>query len=119
VLLVEDDDAVRNLAVLVLQDLGYDVLAAASAEEAVTLARGTRGTRIRLLLTDVVMPGMSGRAVALTLQGVAPGIRTIFMSGYTDDEIVRDGVLDPEVVFLPKPFTPLALARKIREVLGA
>jgi len=117
VLLVEDEEIVRKLAVRVLDELGYRVLQAGNGDEAITLALGC-GERIDLLLTDVVMPGMSGRELANRLTQVHPGTRVLFTSGYTDDAIVHHGVLDEGVAFLGKPYTLSALARKVREVLG-
>ena len=116
VLLVEDEEIVRKLAVRVLDELGYRVLQAGNGDEAITLALGC-GERIDLLLTDVVMPGMSGRELANRLTQVHPGTRVLFTSGYTDDAIVHHGVLDDGVAFLGKPYSPLALAGKVREVL--
>ena len=117
VLLVEDEEIVRNLAVRVLDASGYRVLQAGNGDEAITLALGC-GERIDLLLTDVVMPGMSGRELANRLTQLHPETRVLFTSGYTDDAIVHHGVLDEGVSFIGKPYTPSALARKVREVLG-
>jgi DNA-binding NtrC family response regulator len=82
------------------------------------MAQRHAGT-IELLLTDVVMPRMSGRALAEHITAVRPEIRVLFMSGYTDEAIVRHGVLEPEIDFIQKPFTPTALALKVRRVLDA
>jgi CheY-like chemotaxis protein len=116
VLLAEDEAAVRSVARQALQRHGYTVLEAPSGEAALDLAQRHSG-RIHLLLTDVVMPGMSGRALALRLAALRPDMRTIYMSGYTDDAITRHGVLEHGVTYVQKPFSPDALARKVREVL--
>jgi PAS domain S-box-containing protein len=116
VLLVEDEDAVRDLCSRILGDLGYQVMQARSGAEAVAAAVG-RAVRIDLLLTDVVMPGMSGKELATQLVLHHPGMKVLFMSGYTDNAIVHHGVLEEGVSFIGKPYTPSALARKVREVL--
>ena len=116
ILLVEDQEDVRRLTRRVLEREGYVVLAAASGDEALDLARGHQGT-IDLLLSDVVMPGMSGRQVAEQLGLLRQGTKVLFMSGYTDNVIAQRGVLDPGYAFLSKPFTPDALSRKVRQVL--
>jgi two-component system, cell cycle sensor histidine kinase and response regulator CckA len=117
ILLAEDSASLREMAREYLQSVGYTVLEAASGAEALQKARDFDGT-IHLLLTDVVMPGMSGPELAGQMASLRPGIRVIFTSGYTDDAIARQGVLDPAVAFIEKPYRPKALARKIREVLG-
>ena len=101
-----------------LEREGYEVLAAASGGDALALAACYAG-RIHLLLTDVVMPGLSGRDVAERLGTSRPGIRVLFMSGYTDNVIAQRGMLDPGTAFLSKPFTPETLAAKVRGVLDA
>jgi len=116
VLLVEDDDLVRGLAVRVLEESGYKVLQASNGEAAITLSRGYGG-RIDLLMTDVVMPGMNGGELAKQLILHRPEMKVLFTSGYTEDVIVHHGVLDDSVSFLGKPYSPSLLARKIREVL--
>ena len=116
VLLVEDEDIVRDLCVRVLDELGYRVLQAGNGDEAIALAMG-HGGRIDLLLTDVVMPGMSGRELANRLTRIHPETRVLFTSGYTDNAIVHHGVLDEGVSFIGKPYSPSALAKKVREVL--
>jgi CheY-like chemotaxis protein len=118
VLLVEDEDGLRELAREILTAAGYKVLVAAGPVEGLELA-GRHGGPIHLLLTDVVMPQMSGRELADRLVPEHPGMRVLYMSGYTDDAIVHHGVLDPGTVLLPKPFTPDALTRKVREVLAS
>ena len=116
VLLAEDDDAVRRVTTTALRRFGYEVLAAAGGEEALQLAEEHSG-KISVLLTDVVMPGMSGPQLVLIMREKFPHIKAVFMSGYTDDAVLRHGVLAAEVSFLQKPFTPTALAQKIRQVL--
>ena len=116
VLLAEDETAVRAVARHTLQRHGYTVLEAPSAEAALDLAQRHSGP-IHLLLTDVVMPGMSGRALALRLSELRPELRVIYMSGYPEEAITRHGVLERGFTYVQKPFTPEGLARKVREVL--
>ncbi|MBI4775515.1 MAG: PAS domain S-box protein [Deltaproteobacteria bacterium] len=116
VLVVEDDQMVREFAVRVLQRYGYNVLIAANGEEAIEIARVHQGP-IHLMLTDVVMPGISSRDMEESLKSFRPEMRVLYMSGYTDNAIVHHGVLDPGKAFLGKPFTPNSLGRKVREVL--
>jgi len=116
ILLVEDEPELRALALEILEMHGYRVLVAAEAVEACRLSDGHAG-RIDLLLTDVVMPGKSGRELAALLTARRPELRVIYMSGYTADAIVSHGVLDPEIVFLQKPYSPATLALKVRDVL--
>ena len=118
VLLVEDEDGVRALATLSLQRFGYTVLPAVDGREALRIAAG-RDAPVDLLVTDVVMPGMGGGAVAEQLRQRHPALKVLFLSGYTDDAVVRHGILHETVAFLQKPFSPLSLARKVREVLDA
>jgi CheY-like chemotaxis protein len=116
VLLVEDAPALRAAARQILTRYGYAVLEAASAEEAIDLL-GRPGNRIDLLLTDVVMPGVSGRELAEKFAALSPRAKVLYRSGYTDDSVVRHGVLESGVAFLQKPFSPDILARKVRQVL--
>jgi PAS domain S-box-containing protein len=116
VLLVEDQEAVRRLAQAMLVDLGYRVLEAPSAAAALELARRHSGA-IHLLLTDVVMPQMGGRELAVMLRALRPGIRVLFMSGYTEDVIARHGELEARARLLEKPFTFEALGREVRAAL--
>jgi PAS domain S-box-containing protein len=115
-LLVEDEDAVRAVAQGILRRHGYVVLAAHDGEEALSLSEHHEG-KIDLLLSDVVMPKMSGPALAKLLAGVRPAMRVLFMSGYTDDAAVRHGVLGAELSYLQKPLTVETLTRKVRAVL--
>ena len=118
ILVVEDEAEVRALAHEILEGLGYTVVVASTATDALLIAQRQVGL-IDLLLTDVVMPRMSGRALAETLGEMRPEMKVLFMSGYTDDAIIRHGVLEEGVAFLEKPFTAAALARKVRAVLDA
>jgi len=116
VLLVEDEEMVRSFVRQILQQQGYRVLTATNGEEAIQISKDYPG-RIDLLLTDVVMPGMSGRETADHLTAQRKGLKVLFMSGYTESAIVHHGVMDPGVDFLPKPFTGDTLARKLGEML--
>jgi CheY-like chemotaxis protein len=116
ILLVEDEDPVREMTAQLLETLGYRVLQASSAEEALRLVAASR-EKLDLLLTDVVMPGMSGRELADALQSRGPGLKVLLQSGYTDEVAVRGGIAQAKRAFLQKPFTLDALSRKIREVL--
>jgi PAS domain S-box-containing protein len=117
VLVVEDQAEVRAYAVDVLKGYGYRVVDAESADDALSYC-AREPDRIHLLLTDVVMPNMSGRELANRLERMRPGIKVLFMSGYTDDIILRHGMLEEGVLFIGKPFSPAELAGKIRAVLG-
>jgi two-component system cell cycle sensor histidine kinase/response regulator CckA len=116
VLLAEDDVNLRALTRDILASEGYTVLESRDVEDAIRIAEHQDGT-IHLLLTDVVMPHMSGRALAEAVKRVRPDVKVLYMSGYTDDAIVHHGVLDPGTALLQKPFTPAALAHKVRGVL--
>ena len=118
ILVVEDEPALRELTRVMLQEAGYEVIDAAGVEEALRLA-GKNGARISLLLTDVVMPGAGGRELAEQLKAVYPGLRVLFMSGYSDDVIAHRGVLEEPVVLIQKPFTKKILLTRIRELLDA
>jgi two-component system cell cycle sensor histidine kinase/response regulator CckA len=116
VLVVEDEEEVRKLAVRILQKQGYKVLEASQGNEALFICE-QHEEPIHLLVTDVVMPGMSGRELSERLTSLRPEIKILYMSGHTNSAIVHHGVLEPGVNLLQKPFTPEALARKVREVL--
>jgi DNA-binding NtrC family response regulator len=116
ILLVEDEDDVRELTQMVLSKRGYNVIEAHSPAEAERLA-GHGGPEIHLLLTDVVMPGISGRELAKRLSERFPHLRVLFMSGYTYNVIAQNGTLEEGISFLQKPFTPQLLMEKVREAL--
>jgi two-component system cell cycle sensor histidine kinase/response regulator CckA len=115
VLVVEDEEGLRELTKRLLQRLGCTVLVAASGADALRLF--TQHPSIDLVLTDVVMPGLSGADLTQQLIEQRPALKVIYMSGYTEDAIVHHGVLNPGIAFLHKPFTSETLAKKIREVL--
>ncbi len=116
--MVEDQEPVRRLTRKILETKGYAVLAAADGPEALRVAALHQGT-IHILVTDVVMPGMSGREVGRRLTAERPDMRVLYLSGHADDSIVSHGVLEPGLAFLQKPFTPENLARRVRELLDA
>ncbi|HNC45469.1 MAG TPA: response regulator, partial [Acidobacteriota bacterium] len=116
ILLVEDEPVVREVTKQSLEAFSYHVIEASSGQEALDLLK-TTSEPVALLITDVVMPQMNGRQLAEQLRSKFPDLKVLFMSGYTDDAIVRHGVLDANVAFLQKPFTPTALAKKVQEIL--
>src|SRR3989449_551704 len=118
ILLVEDEAGVRTLAKTILQAHGYTVLDAAQGKDAFLLSGQHEGL-IHLMVTDMVMPEMSGPEVAERLKPLRPNMKVLFMSGFTDKAIVHNGELDPGMAFLQKPFTPQTLTRKVREVLDS
>lgn len=117
ILLVEDETPVRTLAAKVLETAGHRVLPASGSDEAIAIAQ-THPGEIHLVLTDLILPGMSGTELARTLAALRPGARILFMSGYAEDNDVHHGLLDPGARFIGKPFTSEALARKVREMLA-
>jgi CheY-like chemotaxis protein len=116
VLVAEDEDAVRRIVKIALEAMGYRVIEARNGTEALEAAR-THAGGIHIVVTDVVMPEMSGRELAERITKDYPGLKILYMSGYTDDAVVRHGIVESGVAFLQKPFSPLALARKVREML--
>jgi hypothetical protein len=118
VLLVEDEDGVRELMAEVLTGYGYQVLMARRAEEALQLAARHSG-RVHLVISDVVLPGLGGPALVEQLRAARPGIAALFISGYTSEAMVQRGIVEEGAAVLAKPFTPEALGRRVREVLDA
>ena len=119
VLLVEDEPTVRDLARLILEHQGYHVISACHGKDGLELARAYGDGPIELVVTDVVMPHMDGPTMSKAVKGIFPGIKTLFTSGYTEDAVIRKGAFDSDTAFLAKPYTPIALARKVREMLDA
>jgi DNA-binding response OmpR family regulator len=117
ILLIEDEPRVRDLAFEVLSSRSYRVLTARDGEEALSIARA-HPMEIHLTVTDVVLPAMSGKEVARRLRETRPGLKVLFMSGYAEAQVVHRGVVEEEVAFLAKPFTPAALTEKVRLVLN-
>jgi PAS domain S-box-containing protein len=117
IMVVEDEPEILNLCRLMLEKTGYRVLSASSPTEAIRLAE-VKGERIDLLLTDVIMPEMNGNQLSARLLTIIPGLKTLFMSGYTADIIACHGVLDSGVNFIQKPFTVMGLSKKVKEVIA-
>jgi CheY-like chemotaxis protein len=109
----------RHLICNTLAAQGYEVLSAVNGQDGLRVAREHKGAPIRLVVTDVIMPLMGGKVMAEWLKTTHPDLKVLFTSGYTDDAIVQQGVLDAGVEFLAKPYTPATLARKVRELLDA
>jgi two-component system cell cycle sensor histidine kinase/response regulator CckA len=118
-LVVEDEPSVRQMARGVLQIQGYKVLSASNGQDALRVVQEHKGSPIRLVVTDVVMPLMGGKAMAEWMKTIYPDLKILFTSGYTDNGIAPRGMLDAGVEFLPKPYTLAALANKVREMLDA
>lgn len=116
VLLIEDEEGVRGIVKLALESHGYRVLAAGGAEEAEEIVQEA-GDEIDIIITDVVMPGLNGRQVVERIRGRHPELPVLYISGYTDDEIVKRGGTASMDAFLQKPFTPAVLTRKVSELL--
>jgi PAS domain S-box-containing protein len=116
ILIAEDEPSLRALSARILEKYGYNVIVAESATDALQIVAGN-GRRFDLLLTDLIMPELSGTALAERVQELAPGIRVLFMSGYADDVATKNGALQPGAPFLEKPFTANELASKVRELL--
>ena len=119
ILVVEDEPSLRHLAQGLLKGMGYHVITAPNGQEALQVARAHTGPPISLVMTDVVMPRMGGKVMAEWLKITYPNMKVLFTSGYTEDAIAHDGVLDEGIEFLAKPYTAEALARKVRDVLDA
>ena len=118
-LIVDDEESLRNLGRRVLERLGYKVLVASNGLDGLRVVREHKGAPIRLVITDVIMPSMGGKEMADKLTADNPDLEILFTSGYTDDAIAHHGILDPGVQLLLKPHTPAALAHKVRELLDA
>jgi signal transduction histidine kinase len=116
-LLVEDEPSVRHLACRILEAQGYNVLHANNGQDGLRVARECKDSLISLVITDVVMPQMSGKVMAEWLKATYPELKVLFTSGYTDEAIAEHGVLEPGTAFLPKPYQPAVLLRKVREIL--
>ena len=116
-LVVEDEPALRHLASDVLKGEGYQVLSASNGQDALHVAREHKGSPIRLVVTDVIMPRMGGKAMAERLKTTYPNLKILFTSGYTDDPTIQQEGVEKRVEFLPKPYTPATLTRKVRELL--
>jgi CheY-like chemotaxis protein len=116
ILLVEDDQGVRDVSEVILKQFGYQVLKAGNGEEALEIIKDN-GENIQLMITDLVMPGMSGKELTDRLNGLGNGFKVLYLSGYTDEAILHHGILDKGIDFLAKPFGTEELLRKVREVL--
>jgi two-component system cell cycle sensor histidine kinase/response regulator CckA len=116
-LVVEDEPSVRHLAARVLEAQGYTVLRAANGQDALRTVHEHKGPPVHLVVTDVIMPLMGGKVMAEWLKTTQPDLKILFTSGYTDEVIAQQGVLEPGVAFLPKPYTPAAIAYKVRAML--
>ena len=117
ILIAEDEEALREAICDYMSSLGYTVFTASSGKEALSAASEHEG-HIDLLITDVVMPGMSGRELSQMMGSLYPNLKSIYMSGYTDDAVLRRGIERMDATFLQKPFSLSTIARKVRETLG-
>jgi two-component system cell cycle sensor histidine kinase/response regulator CckA len=117
VLLVEDEESLRELIREILQANGYEVLEAEDPPKAIEIAERHQGA-IHLLLTDILMPGMNGRVLAQRVRERRPAIRVLYMSGHTEDSVAQNGLVEPGALMISKPFTQESLARKLREALA-
>ena len=115
---MEDDEGVRNFISTALKGLGYNITEAINGKKAIDLLKKNE-IKIDLVITDLVMPEMNGKELAVEVEKILPGTRILFTSGYTEDHIVSSGSLDKGINFLQKPYTMQALAKKIREVFGS
>jgi two-component system cell cycle sensor histidine kinase/response regulator CckA len=118
ILLVEDDSDVREVAKVILSQYGYQVIKASNGKEALELVKN-KNHEIQLMITDVVMPGMSGRELAAKIAALRKDLKVLYVSGYTDDAIVKHGMLKSDIVYLPKPFSIEDLLTKVRQILDA
>jgi PAS domain S-box-containing protein len=118
ILVAEDEEGVRSLVCLILQSSGYAVLEARNGRQALSLAQMHQGT-IHLLITDIVMPTISGRELSNKIRLIRPGIKVLYLSGYSEDVLADQNEVEPDSTFLQKPFTPVALTGKVREILDA
>ena len=119
ILVLEDDISVRHISVRMLRSLGYQVIEAANGDDAQRLLDENGGRKIHLLLTDLIMPQMSGRRFADSLRAAHPDIKVLFISGYLEESLQPSDRCEPEMFFLPKPFDTEQLSAKVREALGA
>jgi CheY-like chemotaxis protein len=117
ILLVEDEPLVRESACTILQAYGYSVLVASNGTEALQISQERSGAPLDMVITDMVLPGVSGKELAEQVRPLYPAVKLLFVSGYATDAITQHGRLEPGVNFLSKPFSRLALARKVREIL--
>jgi len=116
-LVVEDEPSVRHLARRILAAQGYQVLTASNGQDGLHVARDHKGSPIRLVITDVIMPLMGGKVMAEWLKATYPDIKVLFTSGYTDDAVAKNSFFEPGMAFLSKPYTPATLVRKVRAML--
>jgi CheY-like chemotaxis protein len=116
-MVVEDDPSLRHLAREILKARGYQVLTAVNGQDALQVARNHQGPPIRLVITDVIMPMMGGEVMAQWLKTTYPDLKILFTSGYMDDLLIRQAAADSDIQFMPKPYTPGVLTRKVRDLL--